>query len=1125
MDSYLKKLQFDPALLNGFMARVLGAPRILFLALFTLIIAGVYSFNTLPRELNPEIEIPIITVTTVLPGANPLDVEELITNKLEKEIDSIVEIDKISSSSLEGVSSIVVTFVTSADPDKALTQVKEKVDLVTDLPNDATTPRVAKIDFNDQPVLQVALVGNVDRRSLARVAETVQNELESLSSVRSVSVLGGETEQIVIKINPELLQTYGLSAGQIAQAISSNNITVPVGTLQVNETEYQVSVDSTLTTIEDLRSIPILVTGQTVLLGDVAQVYFQAEKTNSFTNYVTADTTKNAVQLSVFKTRSATIIDAAEQANQTIDKVLEAYPQVEVVTIYDFGVEIDKQFVDLAFNFRDTIGLVFITLFLFIGLRQAVIASLAIPLTFLATFVIMQLIGISLNFLSLFSLLLALGLVVDSAIVIVEASYRYGKKFTPLQTGLLVFRDFVVPLLTSTLTTVWAFLPLLLATGIIGEFIKSIPVVVSATLLSSVVIALFVNLPLVVIFSELQVPKRVKYFLLGLVVIASIFVLLSIVSGSPMAGLVIIAWLVVLAVLGWTRVLWWQKLKNQPQLLTSVRKIRAVFNKRKYAVPNVLEAGIINLSPVTNKYRKILTKILISKKGRIAVYAASSLLFITSIVFLATGLLKNEFFPKTDQLQLYVNIEGPSGWPLEKTQAVLEKVQEIVLQVPEIKHIVTQTNTLAGGELSSGQSGPHLAGITIVLKDLADRDRTSMAISESLRKEFEQIVEANVSVVEQIAGPPVGADLDISIIGRDLAQLEKVANDFMALISEIQGAVNIDTSLKQNAGQIKVRFIPVELQQRGLSAGQVAVWLRTAVTGSTAGEITIGQNDLEIIVTAEDEELTLSRLQNLVIPYGQSSYALAEVARFELETSPTVVDHLNMDRVVRVTASAENISVPDLLKEFEQKVAEYELPVGVTWTVGGANQENQESTNSIIQAMGLSVILILVTMVLQLNSFRKSLLVLVVIPLAVAGVFINFTILGIPLSFAALIGVLGLFGIVVNNSIMLLEKINQNIKFGLPFVDAIASACSSRVEAIFFTSLTTAMGLLPITISDPFWRGLGGAIIAGLSVSGIFILFLLPALYYEMYQGSDENKSILKNKYSFKNNKNKSTQK
>jgi multidrug efflux pump subunit AcrB len=175
--------------------------------------------------------------------------------------------------------------------------------------------------------------------------------------------------------------------------------------------------------------------------------------------------------------------------------------------------------------------------------------------------------------------------------------------------------------------------------------------------------------------------------------------------------------------------------------------------------------------------------------------------------------------------------------------------------------------------------------------------------------------------------------------------------------------------------------------------------------------------------------------------------------------------------------------------------------------------------------MGLSVILILVTMVLQLNSFRKSLLVLVVIPLAVAGVFINFTILGIPLSFAALIGVLGLFGIVVNNSIMLLEKINQNIKFGLPFVDAIASACSSRVEAIFFTSLTTAMGLLPITISDPFWRGLGGAIIAGLSVSGIFILFLLPALYYEMYQGSDENKSILKNKYTFKNNKNKSTQK
>jgi multidrug efflux pump subunit AcrB len=1110
MDSYLKKLQFDPALLNGFMAKILAAPRILFLALFTLIIAGVFAFNTLPRELNPEIEIPIITVTTVLPGANPLDVEELITNKLEKEIDSIAEIDTISSSSLEGVSSIVATFFTNADSDKALTQVKEKVDLVTDLPNDATTPRVAKIDFNDQPVLQVALVGNTDRRSLARVAETVQSELESLQSVRSVSVSGGETEEIVIKINPELLQTYGLSAGQISQAISSNNLTVPVGTLQVNETEYQVSVDSALTTIEDLRSIPISVTGQTVLLGDVAEVYFQASKTNAFTNYATADTSKNAVQLSIFKTRSATIIDAAEQANETINSILEAYPQVEVVLIYDFGVEIDKQFVDLGINFRDTIGLVFITLFLFIGLRQALIASLAIPLTFLATFMIMQMIGISLNFLSLFSLLLALGLVVDSAIVIVEASYRYGKKFDPLQTGLLVFRDFVVPLLTSTLTTVWAFLPLLLATGIIGEFIKSIPIVVSATLLSSVTIALFINLPLVVIFSALKVPKRVKYLLSIVVLIASIAVLLSIVGGSPIAGLVVVAWLIVLVVLGWTRVLWWQKLKNQPQLTSSIRKFRAQFKKRKYTFPNVLESGIIDFSPVTNRYKKSLTKILTNKKRRFFVYAVSTLLFITSIVFLATGLLKNEFFPKTDQLQLYVNIEGPSGWPLEKTQAVLEKVQEIVLQAPEIKHIVTQTNTVIGDDFSSGQNGPHLAGITIVLKDLADRDRTSMEVSKSLRKEFEQIVEADVSVVEQTGGPPVGADLEITIKGRDLAELEKVAFDFMALINEIPGAVNINTSLKQNAGQIKVRFIPVELQQRGLSAGQVAGWLRTAVTGSTAGEITIGQNDLEIIVTAEDEELTLSRLQNLVIPNGQSSYALAEVARFELVTSPTVVDHLDLDRVVRVGAAAENISAPELLAAFEEKVAEYELPATISWTVGGANEENQESTNSIIQAMGLSVILILVTMVLQLNSFRKSLLVLVVIPLAVAGVFINFTILGVSLSFAALIGVLGLFGIVVNNSIMLLEKINQNIKFGLPFVDAIVSACSSRVEAIFFTSLTTAMGLLPITISDPFWRGLGGAIIAGLTVSGIFILFLLPALYYEMYQGSDENKSLKK---------------
>lgn len=1123
LDSYLQKLSFDTKLNRSLMARLLGAPRLLFLAIVSIVIAGIFAYSTLPRELTPEIEIPIVIVTTVLPGANPLDIESLITDKLEKEINALPDIDSITSSSREGVSTIVVTFVSSADPDKKLTEVKEKVDLVTDLPEDATVPRVAKLNFNDQPVLRVALVGDTDIRSLTQIALAVQDKLEVLPSVRSVSLAGEQKEQVMIDLDEMVLQTYGVNQNQISQAIRANTVTFPIGSLSVNQTEYQISVDSSVATVDQIRMIPIAVgvpqglqqaaqgqsaagtfgqqQTQTVLLGDIARVYLRAVTTNTVTTYASERTNFNAIQaieISVFKTSTATITDTAQKAASVLNEIVEQYPQARLVPIFDNGVEIADQFDDLTINFRDTIFLVFITLFIFIGLKQALVASISIPLTFLSAFVIMQIVGLSLNFLTLFSLLLALGLVVDDAIVIVEASYRYGKKFPPLQAGLLVFRDFVVPIWTTTLTTVWAFLPLLLATGIIGEFIKSIPIVVSATLLSSTAIAVFINLPLVVVLGTTKIPKRVVLLLAGLGVLLSTWIVYSIVQGSEFAALTVFAWVLVLLMLFWVR-------RELTAIVLPKLRARLPAIPKSISYDRIINIGIVDLSVVTEKYRNVLMVIIKRPLYRYMVYGMSVGFFVLSIVFLVTGLLKNEFFPQTDQDQLYVNVRGPAGWPLEKTQSVLTHVQTVLLEQPEVKHVVSQTNTTFAGSFGSGEAGPHLAYVSVVLHKASDRERTSMQLATDLRAYFDSFVEADVSVVEQSGGPPVGADLEVALIGRDMAVLEQVSQDFMNFIAEIPGAVNIDSTLKQNAGQIQIQFNPVALQQRGLTIAQVSGTLRSVVTGSQVSEVAIAQEDLNIVVQYPQDTLSLSMLQNIVLQGPAGNYSLADVATLSLVTSPTTIDHQDLERVVRVGASAQGVSAPDLLRGFEEKVATYDLPSGVRWTVGGVNQENQESTLSIIRAMGLSVILILVTMVLQLQSFRKSFLVLLVIPLAVAGVFFNFTVFGVPLSFAALIGVLALFGIVVNNSIMLVEKINQNMRFNLPFVDAITSACSSRLEAIFFTSLTTSMGLLPITIADPFWRGLGGAIIAGLSVSGILILFLLPTLYYEFYKSSSEN--------------------
>lgn len=1104
---YLDKLRFDRKLFSLPIAFLFRNTRLLFLAMLALILAGLYSFSVLPRELNPEVEIPIVSVTTVLPGANPLDVEELVTKKIESEVDTLSTVTALTSSSSEGVSVVTAEFGSNEDPDEALQDVKERVDLVTDLPDDATTPRVVKLDFNDQPVLQVALLGDVDRYSLSHIGTQIQDILEDDPAVRRVDLQGEAEEELVISLRPETLQSYQLSATQIQNAIQSSDVNIPAGSVTVNQTEYQVTLDNRVVDAQSLRELAISTSNGTVQLGEVADIFYREVETNTTTTHLSSDgTRRTALQLSVYKAQSATIIDAAQKAREVLDQEITKYPGIQTEVIIDTSDEITEQFGELTGNFRDTVLLVFAILFLFLGLRQAAIASLSIPLTFLSTFVIMYVLGFTINFLSLFSLLLALGLVVDDAIVIVQAAHRYGKKFPPMEMGLLVFRDFVIPIWTTTLTTVWAFLPLVLATGIIGEFIKSIPVVVSATLLSSTTIAVFINLPLVVLFSKLRVPKRVKMLVVGLGLIGTIVVLLTISGSSPIAPAVIGAWLVLVAAL----------VVFRKQVLASLQtgtnrastRFRAVKKAQKWFYSNdIINNGLIDITPLTTGYRDLLTKIVSSKARRIWVYAIVVVFFVTSIVFAATGLLQNEFFPKVDAKQLYINVEGPAGWPLEKTKAVLADMEEVALSAPEVEYALVQTGANVDPQAVGGNSangGSHLGYIVVVLPNEEDRERSSIEIADDFRTQLSGYSEAKVSVTEVNGGPPAGADLQVNIYGSDLDQLETISQDFASMLeNDVEGAINVSTSLSQSAGQIKVVLNEHELAERSLSAVQVAGWLRTAVTGADSGTITLGDQEIDVVTKLSDDDTELSMLQNLVLPLQMGGYSLAEVSELVLETSPTSIAREDSRRVVRVTAAADGVATPALLAEFQAVASEYEIPVGYTWDVGGANEENQESTQSIIQAMGLSVILILITMVVQLNSFRKSFLVLVVIPLAVAGVFFNFTILGIPLGFASLIGVLALFGIVVNNSIMLIEKINQNIASGLPFIEAVVDACSSRLEAILFTSLTTSIGLLPITVADPFWRGLGGAIIAGLSVSGLLILFLLPTLYVELFANSE----------------------
>lgn len=1107
---YLQKLKFDPKLKKGLMWVLIHKVRIVMLIILSLIFAGVGSFIALPRELNPEVDIPIVNIVTTLPGASPTDVEQLVTTEIERAVADVSGIDTLTSSSTNSVSVVTIQFLSSEDPDDTLQRVKDRVDvIVTDLPEDASEPTVAKLDFNEQPVLTVALTGPVNQISLAQIASRIETNLEDTSGISRVDISGEEEEEIVVQVKPETLVSYQISPQAIANTIQSNNLKLPAGTIVIGNTEYSLTVGSEYTDIENVRNQIISLGNQTVTLGEIADIYYRSKPSDVLVYSVQTDGSRlPAVQLSIFKTDTATISDAANTAIRVLENELVAYPEVDYQTVLNVATDIEKQFNDLTSNFISTIALVFLILFAFLGIRQATVASISIPLTFLSAFIIMSILGISLNFLSLFSLLLALGLVVDDAIVIVQAANNYGKKFKPDEAALLVFRDFVVPIWSTTLTTVWAFLPLLLASGIIGAFIRSIPIVVSAALISSTTIAVFLNIPLTVIFAQLNdIPKRVRVSLALLSLVALIGLVYSLVQGSPWAPATIIAFIALLAVSWFAR--------NQ------VLKLNSKLHKRlKHQVPaykraltwfnthNIVSSGFIRFDRVAQRYQQFLNNTIESSFRRRLVYFITGVFIVVSILFLATGLLKNEFFPASDIENLYVNIEGPAGWTSRQTNTVLEQVEGMIAATPEIISIISQTGASFDPNSGGSGSGSNTGYISITLTPTENRERTSIEIAEEIRDLTESIQSADITVVELSGGPPAGAAFQVNIKGDDLAVLEQISNDFAAMVEQIEGTINVDTTLKQSAGEIQVNLIDQALAERNLSAVQVGSFIRTALSGNDVSTISLAEEDQDITITLSDKNTPIEQVQNLIIPGPSGSYSLSEIATLTLETSPQSVVREDEQRVVRVLAgTSENASSTEVLADFQSLAEAYDMPEGYTWDVGGVNEENQRSINSILQAMSVSVILILITMVLQLESFRKAAIVLSVIPLAVAGVFFNFTIFQIPLSFPALIGVLALFGIVVNNSIMLVEKINQNLNFGFNLKDAITDACSTRIEPILLTSLTTSAGLLPITISDPLWRGLGGAIIAGLSVSGILILVLLPTLYYEIFRNDPNVKT------------------
>ncbi len=1120
---YLERLDFRPELKNMWLYFFIKNFRVVILLILVISAWGIYSFISLPRESNPEVKIPIALVSTLYPGASPADVEEFVTKKIETEIAGLKGIKKITSYSANSVSTISVEFDAKQDMEDSIRRLRDKVNSVKPkISTEAEEPQVIEVSLDDTPIWSISVTGPYDGFTLRKYAEKIEDELEKISGVREIQVSGGDELEFEVAYLPEKLLFYGVTTAEANQAIVAARTAIPSGNFESGKFIVPVRADAQVDTVEEISRIPVAhaETGNTIFLSDIAKVSETSIKKTALSRVsIKGAEPKNSVNLSLIKRQGASVLDTVDQARETVEKTLATFPPgITYDVSLDMADLVERDFNQLEHDFLLTVLLVAIILFLIVGLKEAFVAGLAIPLVFSVTFGVLLSMGMTLNFLSSFSLILALGLLVDDAIVVVSATKQYLNtgKYTPEEAVLLVLNDFKWVLTTTTLATVWAFLPLLFATGIIGEYLKSIPITISITLLASLGIALMVNHPLAAVLERVRMTRRFFFIIEGiLIVFAGIMFYIGGVIGISV-GIIIVLIEVYL--------IWWYErkslkthihvgkeilIKNEGLMAEEwdseeliKQKLYKQGSKQHSSFSSRLIHGVLDFHKVLPWYESHFRSYIVDKKTRRRVFASVILLFVISIALVVTGVVRTEFFPISDEDYVYVDMKAPVGTRLGETNELVKEVETRLLKYKDISNFATLVGRSSpnGSFTGSGSGSENLGSITLTLKEKGERSMKSYELADTIRKKFAQdpVRGLTTEVASLAGGPPAGAAFEGRIMGENFDALTKIAADFRAKLASIPGVININLSQKDSVPQYTFVLDPVKMERNNLNAAYVGSVLRTAIAGVELTKVIKDEKEIKLIATFDEGSLPdLASIQNLqVLNMRKEPVFLKDVATIELKPAVDVITRIDQKRSILLSAGVDATTNGQVVvTEFKKLIEDYTMPTGYTIVYGGENEQNAESVASIMRAMLIALILIIATLVIQFNSFRKALIVLVPIPLALIGVFLGMAVFNVPLSFPALIGVLALFGIVVKNAIILVDKINININSGIPFEDAIVDAGKSRLEAIFITSICTIAGIIPVTLSNEFWQALGSTIIFGLALSSFLTLFLVPGFY------------------------------
>lgn len=1085
---------------------------------------GLIAYQSIPKERFPDIVIPTIYVQTIYPGTAPKDIENLVTKPIEKQIKSIAGVKKVTSTSVQSYSAVVVEFNTDVDVPQAKQKVKDavdksKTDLPTDLPDD---PIVQEIEFSEIPILFVNIAGDYDLATLKRYAEVLEDRIESMKEITRVDVVGALDRQIQINLDMYKMQAASVTTYDVMQAVKNENVTIPGGNVTMDEAQRSLSVSGEFKDVQTIQNLIIRSgSGAQVYLKDIADVRDGFKEQESFGRL----DHKNVITLNVIKRSGMNLIESSDKIKEIIEDLKKNdFPeQLSIEVTGDQSRETRITLHDLINTIIIGFILVTIILMFFMGATNAIFVALSVPLSMFIAFLVLPSVGFTMNMIVLFAFLLGLGIVVDDAIVVIENTHRIydGGKVPIKQAAKRAAGEIFLPVLSGTATTLAPFVPLAFWGGVIGKFMRFLPITLIITLTASLVVAYIINPVFAVDFmshdhAPNQRKKRKRLFIVSAVFIG--LALIFYVAGSFGMGNFLITLLLLY-------VFYYFVLE---------KAIHAFQHRTWPAVQRV--------------YARFLVWALARPKT--ILFSTVGLLFLAVFVTAARS-PKIVFFPKAEPNFVYVYASLPVGTKPAATDSVARIVEERVYSVigennPIVESVIT--NVAVGANESRDDRSPysHKAKVGVAFVEFAKRNGQSTAeYLDRIREATRGIPGVEIAVDQEENGPPTAKPITIEISGEkfeDLVTTTKGLKRYLDSLA-IPGVEEIKTDLQLNKPEVVIEIDRERANREGISTGQIGSEINLAVLGREVSRFRDANEDYPIVLRyAEKQRNDVERLRNIIVTYRDMNMGgrlrhvpLSSFADVKYTSTYSGIRRKNHKRVVTLSSNVLNGFNPNqVVGEIKKAAALYTaVPRGVNVNLTGEAEEQAETGAFLGKALLISLGLILLILITQFNSIGRTLIILSEIIFSVIGVLLGQAIFDQEFSIVMTgVGIVALAGIVVRNGILLVEFTDILRERGDDLKTAIVEAGRVRMTPVLLTATATILGMIPLAIGfnidfvtmftelDPkiyfggdsvaFWGPLSWTIVFGLSFATFITLILVPV----MYQMSEQTKARLKRVFS-----------